>query len=83
MRTTLSLGDNVAAKLESWRAKQNLSFEEAVNCVLRCGLNELSRPASRKPFRTKPIDMGACRLANLDNVWEVLDGVQDAGNTRQ
>ena len=80
MRTTLSLDDDVSAQLEAWRAKQNLSFKQAVNSALRRGLNELSRPkARRRPFRTRPIDMGPCLLANLDNTWEVLDEVENAG----
>jgi len=82
MRTTLSLEEDVAAQLEAWRAKQNLTLKQAVNSALRRGLNELSHPKARKPFRTKPIDMGRCRLANLDNIWEVLDEVEDTGSTR-
>jgi hypothetical protein len=82
MRTTLSLDDDVATQLEAWRAKQNLTFKQAVNSALRRGLNELSRPKARKPFRTKPADMGLCRLPNLDNIWEVLDEVENTGNTR-
>jgi len=79
MRTTLSLDEDVASQLEAWRAKQNLTFKQAVNSALRRGLNELSRPKAPKPFRTKPIDMGQCRLANLDNIWEVLDEVENPG----
>jgi hypothetical protein len=79
MRTTLSLDDDVAALLEAWREKEQLSFKQAVNAALRCGLGELSRPKRRKPFRTKPIDMGRCRVANLDNVWEVLDELENEG----
>jgi hypothetical protein len=82
MRTTLSLDDDVAAQLEAWRAKQDLSFKEAVNSALRRGLTELSRPRAAKPFRTKPVDMGRCRFANLDNVWEVLDEVESARSAR-
>jgi hypothetical protein len=82
MRTTLSLDDDVAAQLEGWRVKQNLTFKQAVNTALRRGLNELSRAKGRKPFRTKPIDMGRCGLANLDNVWEVLDELENAESTR-
>ena len=82
MRNTLSLDDDVAAQLEAWRLKQKLTFKEAVNSALRRGLTELSRPKARKPFRTKPVDMGPCRLANLDNIWEVLEEVEDPGSTR-
>lgn len=76
MRTTLNLDGDVSARLEAWRAKHNLTFQEAVNTALRCGLYELSRPKARKPFRTRPIDMGSCRLPNLDNIWEILDEVE-------
>jgi hypothetical protein len=82
MRTTLSLDDDVAAQLEAWRSKQNLTFKEAVNSALRRGLNELSRPKPHKPFRTKAIDMGRCRFVNLDNIWEILDEVEDTGSAR-
>ena len=81
MRTTLSLDEDVAAQLENWRARQKLTFKQAVNTALRRGLTELSRPKSRKPFRTKPIDMGACRFPNLDNVWEVLDEAENGGSS--
>jgi hypothetical protein len=82
MRTTLSLDDDVAAQLEAWREKQNLTFKQAVNSALRRGLSELSRPKARQSFRTKPIDMGSCRLPNVDNIWEVLDELESAGSTR-
>jgi len=82
VRTTLSLDDDVAAQLEAWRAKRNLSLKQAVNSALRRGLNEISRPKARKPFRTKPIDMGPCRLPNVDNIWEVLDEVENPETTR-
>ncbi|MBV9746699.1 MAG: hypothetical protein JO099_23310 [Acidobacteriia bacterium] len=42
MRTTLSLDDDVAAQLEALRAKQKLTFKEAVNSALRRGLSGLS-----------------------------------------
>lgn len=83
MRTTLTLDDDVAAQLEAWRTKEELGFKEAVNAALRRGLTELSRPKARKPFRTKPVDMGQCRFANLDNVWEVLDEAENGRGARR
>jgi hypothetical protein len=82
MRATLSLDDDVVAQLEAWRAKQNLSFNEGVNSALRRGLTELSRSKPQKPFRTKPIDMAACRLPNLDNIWKVLEEIERPGRGR-
>jgi hypothetical protein len=82
MRTTLSLDEDVAAQLQAWREKQSLTFKEAVNSALRRGLAELDRVKAPNPFRTTPIDMGPCRLANLDNIWEVLEEVENTGSTR-
>lgn len=47
MKTTLSLDNDVAAQLEVWWAKQNLTFKQAVDFVLRRGLCELSRSKAR------------------------------------
>ena len=79
MRTTLSLDDDVTSQLEAWRKKENIGLKEAVNSALRLGLAELSRPRDRRPFRTKPVDMGACLLPNVDNVWEVIEWAESGG----
>lgn len=79
MRTTLSLDDDVAAQLEAWRSREDLTFKEAVNTALRRGLGELGRPKPRKTFRTQPVDMGKSRFENIDNVWEILDELEHTG----
>jgi hypothetical protein len=76
MRTTLTLDDDVAAQLEAWRAKEDLTFKEAVNSALRRGLGELDRPKERKPFRTKSVDLGRCLVPSLDNIGDVLDDIE-------
>jgi hypothetical protein len=81
MRTTISLDDDVAAQLEAWRANRGLTFKQAVNSALRRGLDELNRPKPRKPFRTKTTDMGTCLLPNLDNIWEVLNEIENDEGT--
>jgi hypothetical protein len=52
MRTTLTLDDDVAAKLKDFARRKRLSFKDAVDSVLRRGLTgqEVSRRAT-KPFR--------------------------------
>lgn len=61
MRTTLTLDDDVAAKLEELAKREKMSFKEAVNTVLRHGFvaPELRRAGRRfrvevftSPFRT-------------------------------
>jgi hypothetical protein len=73
MRTTLTLDDDVAAMLQRAQKKSDANFKEIVNEALREGLQHMIQPpATRKPFRTKAVDLGKCSFPNLDNVWEVL-----------
>ena len=73
MRTTLTIDRDVAALLERLRRNRNIRFKELVNDALRRGLKDMSsRPKSRKPFCTRAADLGAPRLAGLDNVAEAI-----------
>lgn len=77
MRTTLTLDDDVAAQLERLRKERKLPFKELVNQALRDGLRQRKGPApKRAPFRTRPVDLGACRFGDLDDVAEVLAAVE-------
>jgi plasmid stability protein len=52
MRTTLTLDDDVAAKLKELVERHKSSFREEVNAVLRRGLSVQERSERRpKPFR--------------------------------
>ena len=83
MRTTLSLDDDVAALLEQVRKARETTFKQVVNDALREGLARLSSPAeSQLPFHTRPVDLGNCFYPNLDNVWDVLDEVEQSGQGR-
>ncbi len=58
MRTTLTLDDDVAAQLEQLRERGDAPFKDIVNEALRRGLRDMaSKPKSRKPFRTKGLDI--------------------------
>jgi hypothetical protein len=73
MRTTLTLDDDVAAALERLRKKRDASFKEIVNDVLRRGLRDAeSLQKSRKPYRTRVVDLGGSKIGSLDNIAEVL-----------
>ncbi len=73
MRTTLTLDKDVAALLERLRKARGASLKALVNEALREGLRQLaSPPRKRAPFRTESVDLGRCRLGNVDNVAEVL-----------
>lgn len=72
MRTTLTLDDDVAAKLEAEARRTGLSFKETVNTILRVGLDAKRGKGPREPFKVKAFDMGK-PLINLDNIGEALD----------
>ena len=73
MRTTLTIDDDVAARLERERHRRRVSFKEVVNEVLRAGLEALNQPKRRVgKFRTKGFALGPSLVGSLDNVEEVL-----------
>jgi plasmid stability protein len=75
MRTTLTLDDDVAAKLKA--AAKNRSFKVVVNDALRAGLAALEKRApARRPYRTRGFDLGPSLVGSLDNVEEVLSRVE-------
>ena len=82
MRTTLSIDDDVAALLEQTRKARDTTFKQIVNDALREGLARLNSPPERRPFRTRPADLGNCFYPDLDNVWEILDEVEHNGSGR-
>jgi Arc/MetJ family transcription regulator len=73
MRTTLTLDDDVAARLRAAVRKERRALKDLVNEALRRGLEAIERPRSaRRPFRTKGFDLGPSLVGSLDNVEEVL-----------
>ena len=75
MRTTLTLDDDVAAKLKA--AARHRPFREVVNEALRAGLTALEkRSRQRVRYRTRGFDLGPSLVGSLDNVEEVLSRVE-------
>ena len=73
MRTTLTLEDDVAVRLERLRDERGHSLKAVVNDVLRRGLDALGRePAERAPYRIKPHHGGRCYVPHLDSLHDVL-----------
>jgi Arc/MetJ family transcription regulator len=79
MRTTLSLDDDVAAQLERFRRKHEMSLKELINDALRRGLREMNaRSRPREPFNMKTFDMGGPRV-DIDNIAEALAYAEGEG----
>ena len=71
MRTTITLENDVAARLRRLRGSQ--PFKELINAALRAGLDQLegsvAEPAAR--YQVRPVE-GHPKRSDLDNVAEVI-----------
>ena len=78
MRTTLTLDDDVAAKLQSRARRTGRSFRDVVNDTLRRGLAATAAATSgRTPFVVHARDLGALRPGlDVNNVADVLERVE-------
>ena len=81
MRTTLTLDEDVAAKLKSRARRLGRSFKDEVNDALRRGLAVAPQTGATRPFIVKARDLGALRSGlSLDNVGDLLDQVEGPGH---
>jgi predicted transcriptional regulator len=77
VRTTLTLDDDVAARLERVMRTRRRALKTVVNDALRVGLDAMEKPSRpRQRFRTKGFDLGPSLVGSLDNVEEVLSRVE-------
>jgi hypothetical protein len=83
MRTTLTLDEDVAAKLHAEARRSGRSFREVGNDTLRRGLVSRRAAAARAPFRVAARDLGALRSGrSLDSVGELLTTDRDFSRFR-
>jgi len=71
MRTTLTIDDDIAVRLERLQRDEGATFKEVVNRTLRRGLDGATPTKRAKPFRTRTFAMKPLRT-NFDNVSELL-----------
>ena len=82
MRTTITIEDDVAVRLEREVKKRGTSFKGVVNEVLRAGLDAVQEPQrERRVFRTEGFDLGQSLVGSLDNIEEVLSRVEGEDHT--
>lgn len=77
MRTTLTLDDDVAAKLTGEARRSGRSFKEVVNTYLRLGLNarRAAPPRERFEVRARPLDPEpGFSFDNVEALLDQLDG---------
>jgi hypothetical protein len=77
MRTTLTLDDDVAAKLKAESRRAGRPFREIVNETLRCGLTSRRVTAQRQAFKIRIRDLGDLKPGlSLDRVAELIEHVE-------
>jgi hypothetical protein len=77
MRTTLTLDDDVAAKLKAESRRAGQPFREIVNEVLRQGLDSRRITSLRQAFEVTARDLGDLKPGlSLDNVAELIEQVE-------
>ncbi|HLX48147.1 MAG TPA: hypothetical protein VKS82_07435 [Streptosporangiaceae bacterium] len=74
MRTTVTLDDDLAIRLERHRTQHGESFKQALNKAIRVGLAQLEERADTAPqvSQTRPLPLGRRLSGSIDNVGEVL-----------
>jgi len=77
MRTTLTLDEDVAAKLKAQARRSGASFRDVVNDALRRGLSAPSAKPPRKPFKIAARDLGQLRQGiSLDSIADLIEQVE-------
>ena len=77
MRTTLTLDEDVAAKLRAESRRAGRPFREIVNETLRRGLASRRVARQRQSFKTTARDLGDLKPGlSLDNVAELVEHVE-------
>jgi plasmid stability protein len=77
VRTTLTLDDDVAAKLKSRARRTARSFRDVVNEALRLGLAGVSNRPAPAPFVVQARDLGPLKPGvSLDNIGDLLEHVE-------
>jgi plasmid stability protein len=80
MRTTLTLDEDVAAKLKAETRRSGRSFKETVNETLRRGLTKHRITPAKTSFKVVARDMGLRPGLSLDNVAELIEQVEGPGH---
>jgi hypothetical protein len=77
MRTTLTLDDDIAAKLKAEARRTGRPFRDTVNETLRRGLATRRVGLAQQPFKVAARDLGNLRAGlSLDNIGELIEQVE-------
>ncbi len=74
MRTTVTLDDDVVARIKRVAHERGLSFKDAINALLRAGLGAGAKP---KPYRVPSRPLGLRPGFDLDKASQLAAALED------
>jgi hypothetical protein len=81
MRTTLTLDDDVARRVESEMKRTGNGLKAVVNRALRLGLGMSDKPVEPAPFRVEPHAFGFRPGTDLDRLNQLADELEAEEHT--
>jgi hypothetical protein len=74
MRTTLTIDDDIALRLEKLRKAKGESLKSVVNAALRAGIQQLTaaRKTPATTYSLPSVSLGGCRLGSLVSISDAL-----------
>jgi hypothetical protein len=75
-RTTMTLDADNARRLARLQKERDLSWKEAVNTVIRRGLDEAERPFRREPFEMPVLHLGKPNFNTIEEFKELVAQIQ-------
>ena len=76
MRTTLTLDDDVAQRLQSEMRRSGEGMKAVVNRALRLGLGMADKPEKPQPFSVVPHAFGFREGLDLDRLNQLVDELE-------
>jgi hypothetical protein len=76
VRTTLTLDDDLAAKLRAEARHSGKPVKQIVNECLRLGLSARSEAAAIPPFKVKARPLGLRPGFSYDCVWKLIEQIE-------
>ena len=79
MRTTLTLDDDVAIRLQAESRRTGRPFKVVVNEYLRSAMAQRKTMQTTAPFRVKAVEMGGPKPGrSYDDIGALLDDIEGA-----
>lgn len=75
-RTTITLDEDVRAKLQAEMRKSGKSFKETVNETLRLGLLSRQKINGNEPYKVQARDLGLKPGYNFDKPWDLIEEIE-------